>query len=114
MPLCPRALSSSVEKRIGILRSVGARKKDITRVFNAEAAIIGFVAGLIGVGISYLATIPINLVVSSLVGIRGIADLTLLYAALLVLGSVCLTLLAGFIPAIMAARKDPVEALRTE
>jgi putative ABC transport system permease protein len=101
-------------KEIGILRSVGARKKDISRVFNAEAAIIGFAAGLLGVGISYLATIPINLVVSSLVGIRGIANLTLLYAALLVLGSVCLTLLAGFIPAIMAAKKDPVEALRTE
>ena len=101
-------------KEIGILRSVGARKKDISRVFNAEAAIIGLVAGLLGVGISYLLTIPINAVINSLVGINGIADLTILYAAMLVLGSMCLTLIAGFIPAKMAAKKDPVVALRTE
>jgi len=101
-------------KEIGILRSVGARKKDISRVFNAEAAIVGLVAGLLGVGISYLLTIPINAIISSLVGITGIADLTILYAALLVLGSMALTLIAGFIPARMAAKKDPVVALRTE
>ena len=101
-------------KEIGILRSVGARKKDISRVFNAEALIVGLVAGLIGVGITYLLTIPINLIISSLVGIGNIANLTLLYAGLLILGSMALTSIAGFIPSRMAAKKDPVEALRTE
>lgn len=101
-------------KEIGILRSVGARKKDISRVFNAEAIIVGLTAGLLGIGISYLLTIPINLIVSSLVGIGSIANLTLAHAGLLVLGSMTLTLIAGFIPSKMAAKKDPVEALRTE
>ncbi len=101
-------------KEIGILRSIGARKKDVSRVFNAEAVIIGLVAGLLGVGISFLLTIPINLIISSLTGISGIANLTILNAILLVLGSMCLTLIAGFIPARMAAKKDPVVALRTE
>ncbi|MDF2538492.1 MAG: putative transporter ATP-binding/permease protein [Herbinix sp.] len=101
-------------KEIGILRSVGARKKDISRLFNAETLIIGFVAGLLGVGITYLLSIPINLLISSLVGINGIASLPILYAGLLILGSMLLTLIAGFIPSRMAAKKDPVEALRTE
>jgi putative ABC transport system permease protein len=99
-------------KEIGILRSIGARKKDISRVFNAEAVIIGLVAGLLGVGISFLLTIPINLIISSLAGISGIANLTILNTILLVLGSMCLTLIAGFIPARMAANQDPVVALR--
>lgn len=101
-------------REIGILRSVGARKKDISRVFNAETLIIGFSSGVLGVGISYLLTIPINAVISKLVGISGIASLTPLHAIGLVLGSMVLTLIAGFIPSQSAAKKDPVVALRTE
>lgn len=101
-------------KEIGILRSVGARKKDISRVFNAETLIIGFTAGIIGVGLSYLLTIPINAVIGNLVGITGIASLNPLHAAVLIIGSMLLTLIAGFIPSRMAAKKDPVAALRSE
>ena len=101
-------------KEIGILRSVGARKKDITRVFNAETLIIGFTSGMIGVGLSYLLEIPINAVISKLTGISGIASLNPLHAAALVAGSIILTLIAGFIPSRMAAKKDPVIALRSE
>ena len=101
-------------KEIGILRSVGARKKDISRVFNAETLIIGFAAGLLGVVISYLFTLPINSIVLRLTSIAGIATLNPLHAALLIAGSMGLTLIAGFFPSRMAANKDPVEALRTE
>jgi putative ABC transport system permease protein len=101
-------------KEIGILRSVGARKKDISRVFNAETLIIGFTAGVLGVGISYLLTIPINSIIVKLAGISGIAKLNPLHAAILVIGSMLLTLIAGFIPSRMAAKKDPVVALRSE
>lgn len=101
-------------KEIGILRSVGARKKDISRVFNAEALLIGWIAGLIGIGVTYLLQIPINSIIANLVGVSGIASLPFLYAVLLVAGSMCLTWIAGFIPSKMAAKKDPVVALRTE
>ena len=101
-------------KEIGILRSVGARKKDISRVFNAEALLIGLVAGLIGIGVSYLLQIPINSIVSSLAGVSGIASLPIGYAIALVLGSMGLTLIAGFVPSRIAAKKNPVVALRTE
>lgn len=101
-------------KEIGILRSVGARKKDVSRVFNAETLIIGFVAGMLGVGISYLLTIPINSIIAKLVSINGIANLSIISAVLLVLGSMTLTFIAGLFPASMAANKDPVVALRTE
>ncbi|ULT57459.1 ATP-binding cassette domain-containing protein [Neobacillus drentensis] len=101
-------------KEIGILRSVGARKKDVSRVFNAETLIIGFAAGILGVGISYLLTIPINSIIVKLAGISGIAKLNPLHAAVLVVGSMLLTLIAGFIPSRMAAKKDPVIALRSE
>lgn len=101
-------------KEIGILRSVGARKKDISRVFNAETMIIGFTAGMIGVGLSYLLQIPINTIISNLAGISGVANLNPLHAAVLVAGSMILTLIAGFIPSRMAAKKDPVVALRSE
>jgi hypothetical protein len=101
-------------KEIGILRSVGARKKDISRVFNAETMIIGFTSGMIGVGLSYLLEIPINTIVSNLAGISKIASLNTLHAAALVAGSMILTLIAGFIPSGMAAKKDPVVALRSE
>ena len=101
-------------KEIGILRSVGARKKDISRVFNAETLLIGFVAGVLGVSISYLLTIPINSIIAKLVDIKGIANLSITSAIVLVLGSMALTFIAGLIPARMAAKKDPVVALRTE
>ena len=101
-------------KEIGILRSVGARKKDVSRVSNAETLIIGFVAGALGVGISFLLTIPINSIVEKLVDIDGIAKLAPASAIILVIGSMVLTFIAGLIPARMAANKDPVVALRSE
>ena len=101
-------------KEIGILRSVGARKKDISRVFNAEAVLLGLVAGLIGICATYLLQFPVNSIVASLSGVSGIASLPPIYAIVLVLGSMCLTLVAGFVPSKMAAKKDPVVALRTE
>lgn len=101
-------------KEIGILRSVGARKKDISRVFNAETLIIGFTAGSFGVILAYLLTIPINQVILKLVKIDGVANLSPVHAIYLILGSMGLTLIAGFIPSRMAAKKDPVIALRTE
>lgn len=101
-------------KEIGILRSVGARKKDISRVFNAETMIVGFTAGVIGVGLSYLLTIPINSIIFKLTKIEGIASLNPLHAVILIAGSMFLTLIAGLFPSRMAAKKDPVIALRTE
>lgn len=101
-------------KEIGVLRSIGASKRDISRVFNAETLIIGFVAGAIGVGITLLLSIPINLIVGSLVEISSIASLAPLHAVILVAISMLLTLIAGTIPSRIAARKDPVAALRSE
>lgn len=101
-------------KEIGILRSVGARKKDIGRVFNAETMIIGFAAGLLGVLATMLLTIPINIILNSLTGVGNIAFLNPLHGLLLIAISVFLTFIAGMIPARIAARKDPVEALRSE
>ena len=102
-------------KEIGILRSVGARKKDISRVFNAETFIIGLYSGLIGVIICYLLTIPINLILNNLVpNIGQISDLNILHAVALIIISIILTLIAGLIPSRIAAKKNPVEALRTE
>lgn len=101
-------------KEIGILRSIGASKKDVSRVFNAETLIVGLVAGLIGIGVTLLLNIPINIVIKSVVGISGIAKLPWAGGAILVAISVILTTIAGLIPARFAAKRDPVEALRTE
>lgn len=101
-------------KEIGILRSVGARKKDISRVFNAETLIIGFTAGTLGVVITYLLTIPINSIILNLTSISGIASINPVHAVSLVAGSMLLTLIAGLVPSRMAAKKDPVVALRSE
>lgn len=101
-------------KEIGILRSIGASKKDISRVFNAETLIEGFVAGALGILITLLLCIPINLVVESLTGVAGIAALPWQGAVILVAISILLTMIAGLIPSRMAAKKDPVVALRTE
>ncbi|WP_379131743.1 ATP-binding cassette domain-containing protein [Paenibacillus sp. sgz500958] len=101
-------------KEIGVLRALGARKKDITRVFNAETAIIGTISGLLGIGIAYLLTIPVNIILKNITDLSNVAQLNPLHAFLLVLISVLLTMLGGFIPAKFAAKKDPVVALRSE
>jgi len=101
-------------KEIGVLRALGARKKDIVRVFTAETFIIGVVSGLLGIGIAYVLTIPTNIIIENTTGLAGVSQLPVLYAFALVVVSVALTLIGGAIPAQMAADKDPVEALRSE
>ncbi len=101
-------------KEIGILRSVGARKKDIKRLFNAETFIIGFAAGFVGIVITYVLSLIINIIVGTLTGIFTIAALPWWQALIMVCISVVLTLISGLIPASSAAKKDPVVALRTE
>lgn len=101
-------------KEIGILRAIGARKKDITRVFNAETFIIGIFSGLLGILIAYLLIIPTNIIIEDLSGLAGVAKLNPIHAIILIIISVLLTIIGGVIPAKMASRKDPVEALRTE
>ena len=101
-------------KEIGILRSIGARKRDIRHVFNAETFIIGLFAGLIGIVVAYVLQIIINLILTPLTGISGLAALPAWQALVMVVISVALTLISGLIPASAAAKKDPVIALRTE
>ena len=101
-------------KEIGILRSLGARKKDISRVFNAETAIIGFTSGLMVVGIAYLLTFPINVVIKNATNLDSVARLSIYHAVLMIIISIVITVIGGLIPAKMASKKDPVEALRTE
>lgn len=101
-------------KEIGILRSIGASKKDIARVFNAETAVIGLSAGIIGIITTLLLEIPINLLLKYAAHIPAAAALPPVAAVILVIISVTLTLIAGLIPSRIAAKKDPVEALRTE
>jgi putative ABC transport system permease protein len=101
-------------KEIGILRSIGARKKDISRVFNAETLIIGFAAGVIGIVATLLLSIPVNIIVESIVGVTNIAALPFLYGVILIVVSMGLTFIAGLIPSRIAAKKDPVAALRSE
>lgn len=99
-------------KEIGVLRSIGASKKDVKRVFTAESFIIGFASGAFGIGVAFLLTIPINLVLKHFTGIAGLAKLPIGGALILVAISVILTLIAGLLPARVAAKKDPVVALR--
>ena len=101
-------------KEIGILRSIGASKKDISRVFNAETFIVGITAGLLGIGITILLTLPINAIIKQLADISNAARLPMAGGIILVIISVILTMIAGLIPAKLAAKKDPVEALRRE
>ena len=101
-------------KEIGILRAIGARKRDVSRVFNAETLIIGFAAGLIGIGITLLLNIPINLIIESAADIKSVSQLPLEGGISLVVISMILTFIAGLVPARIAAKKDPVIALRTE
>ncbi|MBR1586065.1 MAG: ABC transporter ATP-binding protein/permease [Clostridia bacterium] len=101
-------------KEIGILRAIGASKRDISRVFNAETLIVGFAAGVLGILVTFLLVIVINLVIHRLTGIANIAGLPPAAGAILVCISMVLTLIAGLIPSRLAAKKDPVVALRTE
>ena len=101
-------------KEIGVLRSLGARKRDIKNLFNAETFIIGLASGLIGVGVSYLIAFVVNLILLGLTGIPSLASLPVTSAVIMVVISVVLTLISGLIPANAAAKKDPVVALRSE
>lgn len=101
-------------KEIGILRSIGASKRDVSRVFNAETIIVGFVAGALGILITLLLNIPINIIINSVADISGIASLPVYGAVGLIVISMLLTVIAGLFPAKVAAKKDPVEALRSE
>lgn len=101
-------------KEIGILRALGARRKDIKRVFNAETFIIGLTSGILGILIAYLLTIPANKIIENLSGLAGVAKLNIYHAIILVIINVILTMIGGAIPSRMASKKDPVEALRTE
>ena len=103
------------KKEIGILRSIGASKRNISQVFNAETGIIGLFAGLLGIGITYILLIPINIIIRKVSEMPNItAYLSIPQAIVLILISMILTLLGGFIPAKSAAKQNPVEALRTE
>ncbi|MEA5119210.1 MAG: FtsX-like permease family protein, partial [Propionicimonas sp.] len=101
-------------KEIGILRSIGASKRDIRRVFNAETLIVGFVAGVLGIAITLLLTIPANAIVYDRFGIANVAQLPWQAGLALIGISMVLTFIAGLIPSSAASRKDPVEALRSE
>ena len=101
-------------KEIGILRALGARKKDIKRVFNAETSIIGLTSGLLGILIAYLLTFPVNSIIYDVSSLPNVAKLNPIHAITLIVINVLLTMLGGFIPARIASHKDPVEALRTE
>ena len=101
-------------KEIGILRAIGASKKDISRVFNAETFIVGLIAGLLGIGVTILLNIPITKIIYVVTGVSVTVSLPAVGGIVLVLISMILTIIAGLIPARMASKKDPVEALRTE
>ena len=102
-------------KEIGILRAIGASKRDVSSMFNAETIIIGFTSGLLGIVVTYLLCIPINLLVHHLTGIQNLSAVLPVPAAIILIAiSVLLTLIAGFIPSKSAAKKDPVVALRSE
>ena len=101
-------------KEIGILKALGARKKDITRVFNAETFIIGCSSGIMGILITELLCIPINIIIKNLTKLDKVASLNPIHAIILILISITLTLIGGYIPAKIASKKEAVEALRTE
>lgn len=101
-------------KEIGILRAIGASKKDISRVFNAEALIIGLISGVLGIGVTLLLNLPISVIVEQLTGVADIAKLPMSGGIVLVIISLLLTTIAGLIPSRIASKKDPVEALRSE
>ena len=101
-------------KEIGILRSIGASKKDISRVFNAETLMEGLASGVLGIVVTILLNIPINIIIKGIVDIKKLSVLPVNGAIILIIISTVLTMIAGFIPAKIASKKDPVEALRSE
>ena len=101
-------------KEIGILRAIGASKKDISRVFNAETMIVGFTSGFIGIICTILLNIPINILIKHIANISGAASLPVIGAIVLIIISIVLTSIAGLVPARIASKKDPVESLRSE
>ncbi len=101
-------------KEIGVLRSIGASKGDVARVFNAETLLVGFISGLLGIIVTLLLLIPINAIIESIGGIAGMAFLPVKYGVGLIVISMFLTTVAGLFPAVVASKKDPVVALRTE
>ena len=101
-------------KEIGVLKALGARKKDITRVFDAETCILGISSGILGVFIAWLATFPINSILYSMTDLKNVAQLNPVHAIILVIVSTVLTMLGGHLPARMAAKKDAAIALRAE
>lgn len=101
-------------KEIGILRAMGASKKDIRRIFTAETAIEGLISGVLGIAITFLATFPINAIVAKMTNVENVAQLPKEVALILIGISIVLTMLAGLIPSCIAAKKDPVESLRSE
>ena len=101
-------------KEIGILRAIGASKKDISRVFNAETLIVGLIAGLLGIGVTILLNMPINVIIQKLADVSNLSQLPIKGGIILVSISVILTIIAGLIPSRMASKKDPVESLRSE
>lgn len=101
-------------KEIGILRAIGASKKDVSRVFNAETLIIGLASGIIGILTTIILNIPISAIINAVAGVKNICALPIGGAVILIIISVVLTLIGGLIPSRMASKKDPVESLRTE
>ena len=101
-------------KEIGILRSVGARKKDVVRLFVTETGMIGFISGFCGLILTIITAIPLNVMMSNLTGVVGFVFLYWWNYIALVIGSALLTILAGLIPSLLASKKDPVKALRSE
>jgi putative ABC transport system permease protein len=101
-------------KEIGVIRSLGGRKKDVAHLFNAETFIIGMGGGLFGLLVTYLLQLMLNLIIGTIFGIGTIANLPILAAIIILGGSALLTTIAGLIPASKAAQQDPVVALRTE
>lgn len=101
-------------REIGVLRALGARAKDIKRIFSAETFLIGLISGLIGIGIAYALTLPINVIIKNLSGLPNVAKLNIIHAFILIAISVSLTVMGGYIPARCASKKEPVVALRTE
>jgi len=101
-------------KEIGILKALGARKKDITRVFNAETFILGVFSGALGIGVAYLLSIPINNIIKGIADLENVSNLQPMHAIILIIISTIITMIGGYIPAKIAAKKDAVDALRTE
>jgi len=101
-------------KEIGVLRAVGARKKDIVRLFVTETGIIGLLSGVMGLLVTFIAEIPLNAILKSVTGIGSLVFLNWWHILVLVGISVFITIAAGFIPSLMASKQDPVKALRSE